>query len=62
MGHAPSPIRGPGEAANGLTAAAHRGIGGASANRGTTMEAIYAILIFVAAMFALNRLEFGRFD
>jgi ribose/xylose/arabinose/galactoside ABC-type transport system permease subunit len=45
-----------------LTAAAHRGIGGASANRGTTMEAIYAILIFVAAMFVLNRLEFGRFD
>jgi hypothetical protein len=33
-----------------------------AANRGTTMEAIYAILIFVAAMFALNRLEFGRFD
>jgi ribose/xylose/arabinose/galactoside ABC-type transport system permease subunit len=32
------------------------------ANRGTTMEAIYAIVIFVVAMFALNRFEFGRFD
>ena len=45
-----------------MTAAAHRGIGGATANRGTTMEAIYAIVIFVVAMFVLNRLEFGRFD
>jgi len=26
------------------------------------MEAIYAIVIFVVAMFVLNRLEFGRFD
>jgi hypothetical protein len=26
------------------------------------MEAIYAIIIFVAAIAALNRIEFGRFD
>jgi len=26
------------------------------------MEANYAILIFVAAKFVLNRVEFGRFD
>jgi len=26
------------------------------------MEAIYAIVIFILAMFALNRIEFGRFD
>jgi ribose/xylose/arabinose/galactoside ABC-type transport system permease subunit len=45
-----------------LTAAAHRGIGGTKANRGTTMEAIYAIVLFVVVMFALNRFEFGRFD
>jgi hypothetical protein len=45
-----------------LTAAAHRGIGGAQPTRGTTMEAIYAILIFVVAIGVLNRLEFGRFD
>ena len=32
------------------------------ASRGTIMEAIYAILIFVAVIAVLNRLEFGRFD
>jgi len=26
------------------------------------MEAVYAIIIFVAAIAALNRIEFGRFD
>jgi hypothetical protein len=33
-----------------------------TANRGTTMEAIYAIAIFVVVIGVLNRLEFGRFD
>jgi ribose/xylose/arabinose/galactoside ABC-type transport system permease subunit len=36
--------------------------GRSAATRGTTMEAIYAILIFVVAIFVLNRLEFGRVD
>jgi ribose/xylose/arabinose/galactoside ABC-type transport system permease subunit len=29
---------------------------------GIPMEAIYAIIIFIAAIAALNRYEFGRFD
>jgi hypothetical protein len=30
--------------------------------QGAAMEAIYAIAIFVVAILALNRYEFGRFD
>jgi hypothetical protein len=33
-----------------------------SAGAARAMEAIYAILIFIAVIAVLNRLEFGRFD
>ncbi len=36
--------------------------GQAFANPGKTMAALIAILIFIAAIFVLNAIEFGRVD
>jgi hypothetical protein len=45
-----------------LTALGWRAMRGVSRAHGATMEAIVTIFIFVIALFALNRYEFGRFD
>ena len=49
-------------AGSGATRSAARLDVGASAGDLPDMEAIYLILLFIAVIAALNRIEFGRFD
>jgi hypothetical protein len=54
--------RGSAPGRSGLDGAPPARDGRVAAAAGATMEAVYAIAIFVIAMLVLNRFEFGRFD